>query len=398
MKKLFGIIFSLLVLQNVCFAQSNVSFVYINGSNNNDAKMRNWYVNGVEKLHPVMKKKFEKNKEIKKVFLNKTQYNINEKPVIFFWGDKSKRDLEFVQEQLDITKAFSPTIAYKVRSMLTAYLHDAIWVQKSHNMLPILDDLNETVKQEAAKGNKVVLYGYSAGTFITYEYMFNKLPYINPENLFNTINVSEEVRSFVKTHPVENTCISALSKANIGMVSDSGHLVLKNFDDNSIEQNYLNLQEATKTACAPKDTFKGVVNFASPLVLFYSDLADSDYELTYYNRLMLKYIIENGLFFITVNYREDPLGFPSSKNLTIAEVEKLADIKIENPTGFVYDNSSVWSKRSVLFAHTSYWSAKRTFANAVVKAFSNGYRLQYDEKFQQKVLNNNKKKVKFEMI
>lgn len=398
MKKLFGIIFSLLVLQNVCFAQSNVSFVYINGSNNNDAKMRNWYVNGVEKLHPVMKKKFEKNKEIKKVFLNKTQYNINEKPVIFFWGDKSKRDLAFVQEQLDITKAFSPTIAYKVRSMLTAYLHDAIWVQKSHNMLPILDDLNETVKQEAAKGNKVVLYGYSAGTFITYEYMFNKLPYINPENLFNTINVSEEVRTFVKTHPVENTCISALSKANIGMVSDSGHLVLKNFDDNSIEQNYLNLQEATKTACAPKDTFKGVVNFASPLVLFYSDLADSDYELTYYNRLMLKYIIENGLFFITVNYREDPLGFPSSKNLTIAEVEKLADIKIENPTGFVYDNSSVWSKRSVLFAHTSYWSAKRTFANAVVKAFSNGYRLQYDEKFQQKVLNNNKKKVKFEMI
>lgn len=398
MKKLFGIIFSLLVLQNVCFAQSNVSFVYINGSNNNDAKMRNWYVNGVEKLHPVMKKKFEKNKEIKKVFLNKTQYNINEKPVIFFWGDKSKRDLEFVQEQLDITKAFSPTIAYKVRSMLTAYLHDAIWVQKSHNMLPILDDLNETIKQEAKKGNKVVLYGYSAGTFITYEYMFNKLPYINPENLFNTINVSEEVRSFVKTHPIENTCISALSKANIGMVSDSGHLVLKNFDDNSIEQNYLNLQEATKTACAPKDTFKGVVNFASPLVLFYSDLADADYELTYYNRLMLKYIIENGLFFITVNYREDPLGFPSSKNLTIAEMEKLADIKIENPTGFVYDNSNVWSKRSVLFAHTSYWSAKRTFANAVVKAFSNGYRLQYDEKFQQKVLNNNKKKVKFEMI
>ena len=398
MKKLFGIIFSLLVLQSVCFAQSNVSFVYINGSNNNDAKMRNWYVNGVEKLHPVMKKKFEKNKEIKKVFLNKTKYQINEKPVIFFWGDKSKRDLEFVQEQLDITKALSPTIAYKVRSMLTAYLHDAIWVQKSHNMLPILDDLNETVKQEAAKGNKVVLYGYSAGTFITYEYMFNKLPYINTENLFNTINVSEEVRTFVKTHPVENTCISALSKANIGMVSDSGHLVLKNFDDNSIEQNYLNLQEATKTACAPKDTFKGVVNFASPLVLFYSDLADSDYELTYYNRLMLKYIIENGLFFITVNYREDPLGFPSSKNLTIAEMEKLADIKIENPTGFVYDNSNVWSKRSVLFAHTSYWSAKRTFANAVVKAFSNGYRLQYDEKSQQKVLDNHKKKVKFEMI
>ena len=32
------------------------------------------------------------------------------------------------------------------------------------------------------------------------------------------------------------------------------------------------------------------------------------------------------------------------------------------------------------------------------KAFSNGYRLQYDQKFQQKVLDNHKKKIKFEMI
>ncbi len=396
MKKILGLILGLVLLQNVCSAQTDVSFLYINGSNNNDAKMHDWYVNGVQKLHPVMKKKFEKNKDIKRVFLQKTQYKINEEPVIFFWGDKSKNDLKFVQSQLDITKAFSPTIAYKVRSMLTAYLHDAIWVQKQHNMLPVLDELNETVKKEAEKGNKVVLYGYSAGTFITYQYMFNKLPYINAEDLFKTISVSDEVKDFVVNHPVENTCISALSKAGLGFVSQSGHLVFQN-NDNDLEQNYLKLQEATKTACAPPDTLKGVVNFASPLVLFYSDLADPNYELTYYNKLMLKYIIEEGLFFITVNFREDPLGFPSSKNLTIDEMEKIADINIESPKGFVYDNSSVWSKRSALFAHTSYWSARGTFANAVVKAFTNGYRLQYDKNFQQKVLDNNKKRIKFEI-
>lgn len=398
MKKILGIILGLLMLQNVCLAQTGVSFVYINGSNNNDEKMRNWYIEGVQKLHPVMKKKFEKNKEIKQVFLDKPQYKINEEPVIFFWGDKSQKDLEFVQGQLDLTKAFSPTIAYKVRSMLAAYLHDAIWVQKQHNMLPILDELNDTVIKEAQKGNKTVLYGYSAGSFVTYEYMFNKLPYLNPEELFNEIDVSDNVRKFAYEHPLENTCISALSKAEIGTVSQSGHLILKKFDDNSLEENYLKLREATKTACAPAGSLQGVVNFASPLVLFYSDLADPDYELTYYNKLMLKYIIENGLFFITVNYREDPLGFPSTKNLTIDEMEKLANIEIKNPKGFIYDNSSVWSKRSVLFAHTSYWSAKRTFSNAVVKAFTNGYRLQYDKEFQEKVLKNNRKKVKFEMI
>ncbi len=397
MKKILGLILGLLLLQNICFAETGVSFVYINGSNNNDEKMTNWYIEGVQKLHPVLKEKFEKNKEIKEVFLDKPQYKINEDPVIFFWGDKSKNDLEFVQNQLDLSKAFSPTLAYKVRSMLAAYLHDAIWVQKQHNMLPILDDLNETIKAENEKGNKVILYGYSAGSFVTYEYMFNKLPYINLENLSAALDFRENIKKLIKEQPVDNTCISALSKAKIGVVSENGNLLFRPADSIN-EENYLALKDATKAYCAPEDTLKGVVNFASPLVLFYSDLANPDYELNYYNKLMLKYIMEKGLFFLTVNYREDPLGFPSSRNLTIDEMEQLANIEINNPKGFIYDNSSVWSKRSVLFAHTSYWSARGTFSKAVVKAFTNGYRLQYDKEFQEKVLKNNKKKIKFEML
>lgn len=376
MKKILGIALGILLLQNICFA--NTSFIYINGSNNNDAKMQNWFIKGVNKLHPVLKKKFEQNKEINEFFANNPEYNINEEPVIFFWGDKSRTDLEFVKNQLDISKALSPTIAYKVRSMLASYLHDAIWVQKQHNMLPILDDLNNTVVKEAEKGNKTILYGYSAGTFITYEYMFNKLRYIDVENLFNTINVSENIRKFVKDNPMENTCISALSKAGLGGVSQSGHLVFRN-NDNDLKKNYMNLKESTETACAPKNSFQGVVNFASPLVLFYSDLADPEYELNYYNKLMFKYLLENGLFFITVNYREDPLGFPSSRNLSAEEIENLTGLEINNAKGFVYDNSSVWSKRSFIFAHTSYWSSKRTFSNAVVKAFIEGSKKREDK-------------------
>ena len=397
MKKILGLLIGFLLLQNVCFAD-DISFVYINGSNNNDEKMKNWYVKGVQKLHPVLKKKFETGKEIKKMSpTGNIEYTVNKEPVIFFWGDKSKMDLAYVQEQLDLSKAFSPTLAYTVRSMLTAFLHDAIWVQKQHNMLPILEDLHQSVMNEYNNGRIVVLYGYSAGTFITYQYLFNKLPYINAEDLFNTIDVSDRVKNFVRERPVKNTCISALSKAQIGVVSDAGHLVFRNVDDD-LENNYLKLQEATKTACIPEGAVSGIINFASPLVLFYSDLGDPNYELNYYTRLMIKYIVENSMFFITINYREDPLGFPTSSNLTIDEMAKLLDIEIKNPTGFIYDNSSVWSKRSALFAHTSYFSSKRTFSNAVVKAFTNGYRLQYDKKFQEKVLNNHKKRIKFEML
>ena len=231
MKKIFGILLCLIFVQNLAFAQpTEVSFIYINGSNNNNEKMKNWYIKGVSKLHPVLKDKFEKDKEIKQVFSTDKKYCINPNPIIFFWGDKSQRDLDFVKEQLDITKALSPTIAYKVRSMLAAYLHDAIWVQKQHNMLPILDELNNKVIEEHEKGNEVVLYGYSAGTFVTYEYLFNKLPYINAENLFEKIDVSDNVKKFIKAHPSKNTCISALSKAQIGVVSENGHLILKEID------------------------------------------------------------------------------------------------------------------------------------------------------------------------
>jgi hypothetical protein len=107
---------------------------------------------------------------------------------------------------------------------------------------------------------------------------------------------------------------------------------------------------------------------------------------------MVKYILENGIFFMTVNFSEDPLGFPTSKNVTIKEIEDTLDIEIVNPTGIVYDNSGVWSKRMFALAHTSYWTARRTFSNAIVKSLVNGYKFQYDEKYQKKVLKRKSKK------
>ncbi len=152
------------------------------------------------------------------------------------------------------------------------------------------------------------------------------------------------------------------------------------------------MNDATAKYCAPEGYVRGVVNFASPIPLFYSDLADPNYEINFYNKYMLKYVLENGIYFLTVNFREDPLGFPSSNNMTISQIEDKLNIKIENPSGVVYDHSSVWSKRSALFAHTSYWSARGTFANGVVKSFINGTKFQYDTKYQEKVLKKKSRK------
>lgn len=373
MKKILLILISVLLLQNASLAQNNISFVYINGSNNNDEKMKNWFEKGVAKLHPVMKSSFEKNDEAASIFLKNGENVINPDARIFFWGDKSKSDLEFVEKQLDLSKAFSPTIAYGVRSLIASFLHDAIWVQKSHNMLKIIDELQQSVLSEHKNGNQVVLFGYSAGSFVTYEYLFNKLPYLNAEDLFDVAGADDDVRKFVRENPRKNTCISALSKANIGAVTSDGHL---RFTTNleSFKKNYLNIDAVTDAACVPDGAIKGIVNFASPLVLFYSDVADPDYDLTYYNRFMLKYILEHDMFMLTVNFKEDPMGFPTTRNLTAEELSKIANIDIIDVKGFVYDNSKVWSKRTFLLAHTSYWSARKTFSKAVVQSIVDGYK------------------------
>ena len=392
MKKIISgisVLICLLCLQNFTFG-ADVSFVYINGSNNNDEKMKNWFENGVQKLHPQMKKQFESNEQVQQLMLSHEGLNITDEPKIFFWGDMSRADLDFVNQQLGISKTFSPTVAFQVRRLITQYMHDAIWVQKSHHMLPIVQNLNETVKEEFKQGRSTVLYGYSAGTFITYEYLVNTLPYINLEALFNALNVSEDFRNFIKENPRKNTCIAALADANIGVVSSGGKLVFNN-NGESLKKHYLEIDKSTEKVCSPPGAVRGVVNFASPLVLFYSDLADPDYEQTYYNKVMLKYIMENGLFWLTVNFREDPLAFPSSRNLTYEEMEKILNSEFKDPKGFIFDDSGVWSWRPFFLAHTSYWSAGKKFSKAVVKSFINGYRYQYDSLYREKMKEKNKK-------
>ena len=392
MKKILLIFLLIFALQNSCFAQNGITFLYINGSNNNDLKMKTWYENGVEKLHPYMKKEFETNPLSRKYFLKDGKYSINEKPKIFFWGYKSHDDLSFVEKNLAISKSFSTWLAYQIRFALTCFLHDAIWVQKYHNMAPLLDDLHTMVKAEAKDGNKVVLYGYSAGSFITYEYLQSRLPYINVSDFFNKVGVSDEEKDFVAKHPMKNTCMSAIGYSKLAVLSASGHIV-PNINSELFRQNYMNLDKATDEVCVPNHSVKGIVNFASPLVLFYSDLSDPSFDLTYYNRLLFKYIIENDMFWLTVNYRSDPLGFPGGRNLTIEEIENAANIQIEPHAGFIYDQSDTWGRNSAFATHTSYWATRKIFSKAVVRAYVNGYRHQYDDNFKKKTVKKYEKKL-----
>lgn len=392
MKKILLAIFLALTIQANCYAQNEITFLYINGSNNNDKKMERWYENGVKKLHPYMKNAFERNTFTQKYFLKDGQYSIGKDPAIFFWGYKSHEDLSFVEKNLAISKSFSTWCAYQIRYLLTCYLHDAIWVQKYHNMAPILNDLHQMVKTEAQKKNKVVLYGYSAGSFITYEYLQTRLPYIKVSDFINKVSLTDDEKLFTSKYPMKDTCMAALGDSKLAIFSVTGHII-PNPNPDLFKRGYLQLDKSTDTVCVPDHSVKGIVNFASPLVLFFSDLSDPNFDLTYYNRLLFKYIIENDMFWLTVNYRSDPLGFPGGRNLTIEEIENAANINIVPHAGFIYDQSDTWSRNSALATHTSYWATRRIFSQAVVRAYVNGYKHQYDDNLKQKKVNKFVKKL-----
>lgn len=367
-----------LIITSKTYAANQINFIYINGSNNNDKKMETWFKKGVKNLHPKMKKSFEKDKFTQKYFLDGGIYSINNEPTIFFWGYKSENDLKFVKKDLEISKVFSTWGAYVVRSMLTSFFHDAIWVQKYHNMHGILDDLQKVVKKSAENGDKVVLFGYSAGSFINYEYMLSRFPYIDVYDFFNKLGASKDTLKFIQDNPMQNTCVEALGTSKLATASITGHLVQNN-NDELFKKNYLNLDEETQRVCAPVGSVEGIVNFASPLILFYSDISEPNYELSYYNVLLIKYLIENDKFWITVNFREDPLGFPCGKNISVEEIEKLTNMNIDPHKGFIYDNSGTTSLRPVFLAHTSYWSARKAFSRAVIKAYKDGYSYHSDD-------------------
>lgn len=370
-KNSFWTILLFFTLQSNVFAQTGISFIYINGSNIKDSKINKWYSNAVKKFHPCLKSTFENDPFVQKYLLKCSQYFIEEKPVTFYWGDKNHNGK--TSENPGLSNGVTTYFAYKIRRLFGNIMHDVIWSEKHCNMRSVLDKLQNVIKCEAQKGNKIVLLGYSSGNFITYEYLMTRTPYINVADFFNSVNISCQQRDFASQHPMNDTCMAALEQG-LGVFSADGHIIL-NTDIDSFKKNYMNLDNETDAVCMPRNTMLGVVNLANPLVLFYSDLSASNFPLTYYNRLLYKYIIENDMFWLSVNYREDPFSFPCGKNLTVEEVENATGLDINPGCGFIYDQSRAKGGIRAIM-HLSYLSQRKNLSKIIVKTYVEGYKHQ----------------------
>ncbi len=371
MKKLFSLILILFLSTQTAFCAQNLSVIYINGSNNNDEKMKSWFFKGINKFHPVFKKHIEEDVYMQKYFLNNSAQTIKETPNTVFWGDMSKNELSYLKEDLDIMDVLSPKLAQLVRRAFALIIHDAIWVSHTKNMYPIIQLLHDEVMSEYKKGNQSLLMGYSAGTFVTYQYFIFKLPYLDLDNIISSINMDEETKEYLKQAEFQPTCPDALLNSNLIYfgLKDSIHF---NNDKSYLKATLPELNSYTNTYCAPKDSIKGIVNYACPIALFYSDPSDPNAKFTQLYLALFEYIFKNDIFWLTVNWAEDPMGYPISKNLTVTELEEFMKTEIKPTRGFFYDKSDTRSRKTFISAHTSYWNQAKKFSKAIIAAYKEG--------------------------
>lgn len=377
MRKFLLFILLFASLTNTCYAQGKINFIYINGSNTNDEKQKNWFFSGVEKFHPIFVKKILGDDFMSKNLAQEGKYTISNEPNYLFWGDLTKYEIERLNKDINILKRTSPRLAQFTRRFISMCFHDAIWISKFPNMMPVLDMLQEQILEADKNGDKVVLMGYSAGTFVTYQYFLTKLPVIEIKKIVEQLNVTGKQDEFDKSTKCKNTCLDALFRADILTYNLTGGLVA-NPNDNLLKQGLANIDNYTDKYCAPKGTIKGVVNYASPIALFYSDLADPKYKTEQISTLAYKYLIENNTFFLNVNYADDPLGIPVSKNLTFEETKNITNLPIAKGGGFYYDKSDIASPRPFFLAHTSYWATAKKFSDTIIKAYNEGYSYFYN--------------------
>lgn len=200
--------------------------------------------------------------------------------------------------------------------------------------------------------------------------MLYKLPIIDVQDFFPQYNLKEEELSHIKNNSKNQTCAAALVNANlIAETLDSDILVKNNREDFII--NYNNLDKATANYCIPPNTIKGVINFGSPLLLFYSDLFSEDSKSYYLSNRLAKYFMDNDMFFIIVNYIEDPIGIPSSNEYLVK------NFKAKDSSGIIYNKTDFKSLQSAIFAHEAYFKNPKTFSKAVVTTFEEGHEAFY---------------------
>ena len=389
MKKISGILLLTLFLSfcNCPFAAAKdelpiaadakpIDIIYIHGA----YETRDAFNKSVNNVHEDMIEQFQNDPFMYKNLLENGEKKIGQTPVIFFWADQTEENLKTLDKALAYVKNVGSLIARFGRETLSHLLHDAIWISKPVNYTPLLNDLLKIVNKEHTEGNQVILYGYSAGSLLASEYLTQKMPIIDLNDIKPADNNSYMGKYFaqtIKKHNFKPTCLDALKESKLVFYTDNDEFVA-NPDISFLKREFPNLDTYTDKYCSPQGAVKGFVVFGAPLTIFDSSVTKEGSSSNQLMQLAVKYLVENNVFFLVVNYENDFIGMPLAGKPTLKELQESETLGTITPNGgFLYDASGVKCRTNIFSSHMAYWSNGKRFAKNIVKSYNDGYKYFY---------------------
>ena len=354
-----------------------IDIIYIHGA----YETRDAFNNSVRNVHDDMVKQIQNDPFMYKNLLDNGNKKIGEKEIIFFWADQTEENQKILDKALAYVKNVGTFISRFGRETLSHLLHDAIWISKPVNYTPLLNDLLKVVKEEYSKGNQVILYGYSAGSLLASEYLTQKMPIIDLNEVKNAANddsyMSRYFAQTVKKHKFKPTCLDALKESKLVFYTDNDEFVA-NPDISFLKREFPNLDTYTDKYCSPQGALKGVVVFGAPLTIFDSSAPQEGSSSNQLMQLAMKYLVENNVFFLVVNYENDFIGMPLAGKPTLNDLQNSQSLGDITPNGgFLYDATGVKCRTNIFSSHMAYWSNGKRFAKSIVKAYNDGYKYFY---------------------
>ena len=354
-----------------------IDIIYIHGA----YETRDAFNNSVRNVHDDMVKQIQNDPFMYKNLLDNGNKKIGEKEIIFFWADQTEENQKILDKALAYVKNVGTFISRFGRETLSHLLHDAIWISKPVNYTPLLNDLLKVVKEEYSKGNQVILYGYSAGSLLASEYLTQKMPIIDLNEVKNAANddsyMSRYFAQTVKKHKFKPTCLDALKESKLVFYTDNDEFVA-NPDISFLKREFPNLDTYTDKYCSPQGALKGVVVFGAPLTIFDSSAPQEGSSSNQLMQLAMKYLVENNVFFLVVNYENDFIGMPLAGKPTLNDLQYSQSLGDITPNGgFLYDATGVKCRTNIFSSHMAYWSNGKRFAKSIVKAYNDGYKYFY---------------------
>lgn len=181
----------------------------------------------------------------------------------------------------------------------------------------------------------------------------------------------------VKKHKFKPTCLDALKESKLVFYTDNDEFVA-NPDISFLKREFPNLDTYTDKYCSPQGALKGIVVFGAPLTIFDSSAPKEGSSSNQLMQLAMKYLVENNVFFLVVNYENDFIGMPLAGKPTLNDLQYSQSLGDITPNGgFLYDATGVKCRTNIFSSHMAYWSNGKRFAKSIVKAYNDGYKYFY---------------------